>query len=132
MGIKQMWSAWRRLGDVGDALMENPLALIGPAIILSAITIGIVGKPYQSVAGAGWFWLAWFVLSLLGAIVVAWTTSPAWGVYYLRRIEADFGPKTRARVWEWFSSEAELEADSLSIERLAWECGESPAMEVKP
>jgi hypothetical protein len=124
MNVKQMWINWRRLGNVGVALMENHLALVGTAFILSASTIGLVGHPYQSVIGVGWFFLAWITLSLAFTILVSMVTSPLWGAFYLRRIEADYGPKTRARVWKWFSSEAEFEADTLSIERLAWECGE--------
>lgn len=124
MGIKQMWTTWKRLGDVGFGLMKNHIALIGTAFILSASTIGLVGKPYQSVIGPGWFMLAWLILSLVSTILVSMVTSPLWGAFYLRRIEADYGPKTRARVWQWFSSEAEFEADTLSIESVAWECGE--------
>jgi hypothetical protein len=125
MDVKKVWTDWRRLGDVGEGLMMNPIALIAPAFLVSATTIGLLGKPYQSVIGAGWSFLAWIGLSLAGTVFVAWATSPLWGMFYLRRIESDFGPKTRARVWEWFGSERELEADSLSLERVAWECGES-------
>lgn len=125
MSVMKLYKNWRRLGDVGLTLMANPVALIGPAFIASAVTINIAGTPYKAAMGDGWFLLAWAVLSLIGMVLVAWATSPFWGAYYLHRIGKDFGPKTRARVWELFGVETGTGEDNISIERLAWQCGES-------
>ena len=129
MEIKQKWNVWRQLGDVGRGLMANPVAVVGPSFILSSVVINQLGKTYLSNLGGGWYLLALLILSLLGTGVVMWVISPMLGAYYLRRIDADFGPKTRSGVWAWYSPYGKRETDTLNIESLAKEYGEHPIKE---
>jgi len=119
------WNAWQRLGHVGVTLMVFPGALIGVSFVLSAISIVRFGKPYQDAIGTGLFFFGMIVLSVAATVLLAWLLAPVWGWYYLRKIESDYGPNTRARVWEWFGTANEQDAGSLSIPQIAAECGEN-------
>lgn len=125
MSVKAYWNTWDRLGHIGITLMVFPGALIGVSFVLSAIGIVRLGKPYQDAIGTGLFFFGLIVLSVASTVLLSWLLAPVWGWYYLCKIESDYGPKTRARVWEWFGKTHEQDAKLLSIPQLAAECDES-------
>lgn len=51
MNDKKMLSDWKRLWDVGNALMENSVSLIGLSFLVTSVCIGLGGNPYQSLFG---------------------------------------------------------------------------------
>ncbi len=127
IGIRDLWFRWRKLGLVGETLLSNPLSLLGPAFLLSSMGIGYMLIPILDSAGLGWFLWSWSLTSLVGTVIIAWLLSPIWGLYYLYRIGAEFGPKTRMRVRAWFDVHRDYEKYSLNIEKIAHECSELPA-----
>lgn len=126
------WSNWNRLGDVGLSLMENPVALVGTSFLACALPIGYFAKVLHEPVGHWWYLLAWLIATLLGTVFMSWLTGPLWGIRYLSKIEADFGPKTRAAVWKWFDPATVRDGMPLSIVGLAMDCGEVPQARPMP
>lgn len=123
--VKKIWANWSRLSDVGTTLMLNPLALVGPGFILGPLGMKFMQPTLVPMVGLTVFVIACVVVAIVSAILWAFFTSPLWGMYYLRQIERDFGPKTRTGVWDWFGRAPGQDEVPLNMHRIAWECGET-------
>jgi hypothetical protein len=100
--------------------------MLAAPLMVSLLGFGHFGKPLQADMGQGWFLVAWIVCSLVTTVLLMYLTSPCWGIFYLRQIQRDYGPKTRARVLAWFIAVPHQAGDHLDIPMFAWECGEGP------
>lgn len=123
--VKKVWANWNRLSAVGATLMVNPIALVVPGFILGPVAMKFMQPSLLPMLGKGVFAIACVVMAIVSAVLWAWVSSPLWGMYYLRRVERDFGPKTRARVWESFGQAPGQDEEPLNMHRIAWECGEA-------
>lgn len=129
VGMVECWKRWRQLGVVGECLMANPIAMVALPLVVSLLGFGHFGKPLKADMGQVWFLVAWIVCSLMTTVLLMYLTSPFWSMFYLRQIQRDYGPKTRARVFAWFDSEPHRAEGPLDIPVFAWKCGEGPRPE---
>lgn len=115
----------KQYADAAMMLSANHMALFAPAVIISGLFVGLVVKHFKPELGEVGSLMVFIIGSLLAMACISYAIiCPMQGFRIMKKIEADFGPKTRARVWEFVLSNRELEVETLSIERTAWECGE--------
>lgn len=112
----------------GFGLARNVMSIYMPAMITGMILTSFILSmvPQLILQGFSPFLVIglYLVLAMVLSMVVAhFIMAPLYGLYYLRKVKADFGPMTRAAVIAWFEEEAPR--GDLDIFSVAKACGES-------
>jgi hypothetical protein len=100
---------------MGREMMLNPIGLIGPSIASSMVLVNYTGRwlniPELITQQFGYDWIVFFVGAItvfaLTGLFMSYVFSPFWGWYYARKIQKEYGFKTRASVLEFYSSPQE-------------------------
>lgn len=116
---------------VGRKLQPYQLPILILATISSAVAIGLVVNWFRDQLGDGPMLITYFLLcGLVGPKLMDWFLWPLLGLRIIRKIKADFGPKTQAGVWALFAFGTEP-AETLDIGHIAAQVGESYQLSVE-
>lgn len=125
MKLPRLFQAYR---VAGFGLSRNEISIFVPAMITGMILTSFILSmvPQLILQGFSPFLVIglYLVLAMVLSMVVAhFIVAPLYGLYYLRKVKADFGPMTRAAVFAWFENEAPN--GDLDIYAVAKTCGET-------
>lgn len=110
---------------VGRTLQPYQLPVMILATISSAVLIGLVVNCFREQLGDGPMLITYFLLcGLVGPKLMDWFLWPLLGMRIIRKIKADFGPKTQAGVWALFAFGTKP-AEPLDVGLIAAQVGES-------
>jgi hypothetical protein len=110
---------------VGRTLQPYQLPITMLANLASVVVIGLVVNCFRDQLGDGPMLIAFFLLcGLVGPRLLDWFIWPLLGMRIIRKIKADFGPKTQAGVWALYAFGTEP-AEQLDVGRIAAQVGES-------
>lgn len=106
------------LRRIGWCLQANPIAIFACSMVLAVLSIKLIQFVTDNPVN-----LYNFLLGLVGYSVAAANliVAPAWGLYYLRAIQRDYGPQTGKAVADLFARHQE---EHLNIPVLADGFGE--------
>lgn len=108
-------NTYRRMGW---HLQANPVAILASSMVLAVITIKLVELLSGNAPTLSSFLIGLGAYSLAAANLVV---APAWGLYYQKAIQRDYGPLTAEAVKELFARHQEA---SLNIPKIAEGFGE--------